>query len=299
MPKPACVCPSIRDANEPANGTIKSAARYEIFHRRAVSAGVEIEIQNLIPHGRKKTQMPLLPRVLLCDFQLNRLARFLKSAKERRDWFTRLEIDRSILNLDDDVVCKLAVERMKNIIGSSGAIALGIVPVKMMVIDKGPVENDSGVRLKGMRDRVGCHCGRPAVGRGTCPALRVRFYDKSAEIGNLPVNLVNFLAPPFRNARIQRIKRIQASDPFGAAQIDGNRQPDAPRAKHIGDANELRKKAVFQNAWIGVDIIDGAPIDPDGGKQTNVITNALQVRTNAAILEKDRSPGISALNPAV
>ena len=87
----------------------------------------------------------------------------------------------------------------------------------MVVIDKRPVENDPAVRRKGVRDRVGCLCGRPAVGRGTCPALRIRFYDKSAEIGNLPVNLVNFLAPPFGNARIQRIKRIQASDPFGAA----------------------------------------------------------------------------------
>src|SRR6266852_1557901 len=202
MPKPACVCPSIRDANEPANGTIKSAARYEIFHRRAVSAGVEIEIQNLIPHGRKKTQMPLLPRVLLCDLQLNRLARFLKSPEERRNRFARLEVDWTILNLDDDVVRKSAVERMKNVVCGFGTIALGITPIKMVVIDKRPVENDPAVPRKGVRNRVGCLCGRSAVGRGTCPALRIRLYNKSAEIRNLLVNLVNFLAPPFCNARI-------------------------------------------------------------------------------------------------
>src|SRR5216683_3771048 len=270
MSQPARVHPNIRDANEPAHGAMKRAARYEIFQPCGVSACVQVD----------------------------RLVRFLKPAEERRNWFARLEVDGAIFNLNDDVIRKFAVEWMKNVVGSFGPIIRGIAPIKMVVIDKRPVENDPAVRCKGVRDRVGRLCGRPVVGRRTCPALGVRFYDKSAEIRNLPVNLVNFLAPPFRNARIQRIKRIQASDPFGAAQIDGNRQPDAPRAKHIGDASELRKKAVFQNAWIGVDIIDGAPIDPDGGKQTSVITNALQVRANAAILEKDRSPGISALNPA-
>src|SRR2546425_9783341 len=52
------------------------------------------------------------------------------------------------------------------------------------VIDKRPVENDPAVRRKGVRDHVSRLCGRPAVGRGTCPALRIRFYDKSAEIRN-------------------------------------------------------------------------------------------------------------------
>src|SRR6266699_3569444 len=217
MSQPAWVHPHICDANEPAHGAMKRAARYEIFHRRAVSARIQVEIQNLFPHGRKKTQMPLLPRVFLCDLQLDRLVRFLKPAEERRNWFARLEVDWAIFNLDDDVVRKFAVERMKNVVGSFGTIILGIAPIKMVVIDKRPVENDPAVRREGVRDRVSRLCGRPAVSRGTRPALRVRFYDKSAEIGNLPVNLVNFLAPPFANARIHRIKRIQATDAFGAA----------------------------------------------------------------------------------
>src|SRR6266568_1734593 len=180
MSQPARVHPNIRDANEPAHGAMKRAARYEIFQPCGVSACVQVEVQGLFPHGWKKTQMPLLPRVFLCDLQLDRLVRFLKPAEERRNWFARLEVDWAIFNLDDDVVRKFAVERMKNVVGSFGTIILGIAPIKMVVIDKRPVEND-----------------------------------------------------------------------------------------------------------------------PDGGKQTSVITNALQVRANATILEKDRSPGISALNPAV
>src|SRR6266571_878238 len=115
MSHPAWVHPHICDANEPAHGPMKCAARCEIFHRRAVSARMQVEIQDLFPHGRKKTQMPLLPRVFLCDLQLDRLVRFLKPAEERRNWFARLEVDWAIFNLDDDVVRKFAVERMKNV----------------------------------------------------------------------------------------------------------------------------------------------------------------------------------------
>ena len=161
--------------------------------------------------------MVLLAGVFLRDLQFDGFVRFFEAAEQRRNRFARLEVDWAIFNLDDDVVRKFAVERMKNVVGSFGPVILGIVPIKMVVIDKRPVENDPAMRRKRVRDHVGCLCGRPAVGRGTGPALGIRFYDKSAEIGNLLVNLVNFLAPPFGNARIQRIKRIQATDPFGAA----------------------------------------------------------------------------------
>src|SRR6266699_1705883 len=153
MSQPARVHPNIRDANEPAHGAMKRAARYEIFQPCGVSTCVQVEVQDLFPHGWKKTQMPLLPRVFLCDLQLDRLVRFLKPAEERRNWFARLKVDWAIFNLDDDVIRKFAVERMKNVVGSFGTIILGIAPIKMVVIDKRPVENDPAVRREGVRDR--------------------------------------------------------------------------------------------------------------------------------------------------
>ena len=55
--------------------------------------------------------MPRLADVLLRDLQLDRLVGLLERAEERRRRLADLEIDRPVLDLHDDVVVELAVER--------------------------------------------------------------------------------------------------------------------------------------------------------------------------------------------
>ena len=74
-----------------------------------------------------------------------------ESAEERRDGLAGLEVDGAFLGLDDDVGRELAVERMEDVVGGAGAVGLGVVPVEVMVVDEGAVENDAAVRREAQR----------------------------------------------------------------------------------------------------------------------------------------------------
>src|SRR5260370_2238057 len=106
---------------------------------------------------------------------------------------------------------------MEVVVSSLGTIIVRVTPIDMTVIDKCSIENNATVWLKRASNYVSGIAGGAAVGRWTELPFRIRFDDKPSEIGNLPVDVVNFLAPPFFNSRIQRIKGIQAAHHFWAA----------------------------------------------------------------------------------
>ena len=70
--------------------------------------------------------MPLLAGVFLSDLQLDGFVSFFQTAEEGRNGLAHLEIDWAMLNLDDDVIGKLAIERMKNVVGRAGGSFLGL-----------------------------------------------------------------------------------------------------------------------------------------------------------------------------
>ena len=74
--QPVGVYADIYNANESARRAMKSLACHNILHRCGILARVHIEIESFFPHGRKKTQMPLLARVFLRDLQLDGLHLF-------------------------------------------------------------------------------------------------------------------------------------------------------------------------------------------------------------------------------
>src|SRR5437868_6891121 len=110
MPKPIRIHADIYHADERARRTMKDFTSHQLFDRSLAAIHVEIEIQNFFPHGWKKTQMPLLPCVLLRDLQFDTFVCFLQPAEKRRHWFPSLEVNWSILDLDDDVVVEFRSE---------------------------------------------------------------------------------------------------------------------------------------------------------------------------------------------
>src|SRR5690242_7977365 len=50
---------------------------------------------------------------------------------------------------------------------------------------------------------------------------------------------------------------------------------------------------------IGVDVINRATIDADGGKQARVLGSASEIGADRATFEKDRRPAVSPLDPAI
>src|SRR5262245_27487338 len=129
-----------------------------------------------------------------------------------------------MLDLDDDVVLELAVERMEVVVGSFCPIVLEVVPVEMMVVNESAVENDSVMRFECARDDVGGVSRCAMVERRAELPVGIGFDDEASEIGEGGVKSINFFAPTFRNAGIERIKCIEFADRFRAAQVNGNRK---------------------------------------------------------------------------
>ncbi len=113
------------------------------------------------------------------------------------------------------------------------------------------------------------------------------------------VDFVRFLAPPFRSARVERIKCVEATNQFGATEINGNREANAPWTEDVGDARELRQEIGLEGMGIGVYIVDGATVDTDRCQQTSVVANPSQVRANFVVLEKNRAASVAAFNAAI
>jgi len=70
--------------------------------------------------------MPRLAEIFLRDLELNRFACLVQGSKQWRSGLTNLEIDRSVLNLNDDVIVELAIEFVEVIVGGAGAIVFRI-----------------------------------------------------------------------------------------------------------------------------------------------------------------------------
>src|SRR5437660_5741619 len=169
----------------------------------------------------------------------------------------------------------------------------------MMVINECSIKDDAAVGFEGACNHIGSVRGRPAVDGRSGPALGVRFDNKSAEVRNQPIDCVHFIVPPFHETRVKRIKRTQPSDNLGTAQINGYGNLNAPFAKCISDASELRQKIILKQAWISVDVVDGAAVDPDGSEQARVLADKCQVGANFPILEKVRTPAVSSFDSTV
>src|SRR5580692_8449809 len=223
MAQPVSIHADVHDRNESARGATKNSTRHNVLHRGRVLAGMHIEIENFFPHGYKKTQMPLLARVFLRDLQLDGRICFLEAAEERRHRLPHLEVNRSMFDLDDHVVVELAVERMEVVVRRACTIVFRISPIEMVVVDKRTIEDDAVMRRKGAGNYVGGIGRRPAIGRGTEAALRIRLDDNAGKIRNQSVNVVKLSSPPFANARICRIERVQTPDHLWTAEVDRDR----------------------------------------------------------------------------
>src|SRR5262245_54311669 len=136
MAEPVFVGADVDDGDKAAGGAMKGFSRDEIFDRRVSDVRVKIKIQNFFPHGNQKTEVMLLAGVFLCDLKLNGFVCFLQSAEQGGSGFAGLKVDGAVLDLNDDVVVELAVERMKNVVSGFGPIVFKIAPIEMMVVDE-------------------------------------------------------------------------------------------------------------------------------------------------------------------
>ena len=94
--------------------------------------------------------------------------------------------------------------------------------------------------------RAGHHVGRigvsAVVGGGADAALGIGLQHHACQVRNGGVKLIEFGFPPLRDARVQGIEGVKASDSLGAAEIHGDDGLNAPGAESGGDGGDLREK---------------------------------------------------------
>ena len=163
MAHPVGVEADVGNADVSAEGSVEGFAVDDFFDRRRAILGVQIEVEGLFPLRRQEDEVARLAHVFLGDLQLDGFVGFVEAGEERRNGLADLEIDGAVFDLDDDVVGELAVEGMEDVVGGAGAVGFDVVPVEMMVVDEGAVEDDAAVGLERRGEHVGGVDGRAAV----------------------------------------------------------------------------------------------------------------------------------------
>ena len=168
-----------------------------------------------------------------------------------------------------------------------------------MVVNKTAIENDAAVRFERAGDHVRRVGVRAAVGRRAEFAFGIRLHDEPAEIGNRRINLLHLFFPEINDARVERVKGVEAANAFGAAKVDADKQFHAPGTERRRHAGEFRDVFAVNGVRVRVDVVDGTAVDAERRQQARVIASARQVGDDVAVVPKNGSAGVTALDGAV
>ena len=243
--------------------------------------------------------MALLAHVFLRDLQFDRFVGVRQASEERRNRFTHLEINRPVFDLHKGVVIECAVERVKVVVGGFGTIVFQVVPIEVVVVNECAVEDHTAVRLECARDHIGRVGVSAVVSRRPGTSLGIGFYDKASKIRDQFVNAVDFLFPPVRDSRVERIESIEVTENLGTAQIDRQSEAHAPGPENVSDAPGLGEKRLVENTRVGVYVVDGTAVDSDRSQQPSVFSSASQIFADATVGEKYRRTAVATLDAAV
>src|SRR5689334_19154414 len=204
-----------------------------------------------------------------------------------------------MLDLNDDVVIKLAVQWMENVVRGARTIRFCITPVQMMVVNKLAIKQTPAVRRERPRNCVRRIRWSSAVGRWANSSFGICFDSEATKVRNEFVDFIGFGLPPLGNSWIERIKRIETTNRFRTAQIDGKRKSHSPRAKRIRDARNVRQKITLQRPRIRVYIVHVAAVDANRRQQPRVFRSARQISAYVSAIKENRLACVAALDTAV
>src|ERR1035438_441630 len=126
---------------------MKNSACHKILYWRCVAIDAHIKIQHFWPKRDEKAELPLLSGIFLGDLQFDGFIGAAQAGKKRRSRFAYLEIDWTILDLNDDVLVEVAVQRVEVIVSGLRAIVFQVVPIQMVVVDEGAIKDDTPLRI--------------------------------------------------------------------------------------------------------------------------------------------------------
>ena len=161
--------------------------------------------EELAPHWGEVNQMTALSQILLSNLQLSHLFGVFDVIEDRSVWFAWLEIQRTILRLQYDVVSELAIQWCK----LAYSLLNTILTLVCSAIYKAAPHYDTTIRLNSIGQHIGTISMRALIVERTWLSLAVGLYQKSSKVRYLLIYLLGLSLPPCLNLWVQRVGSLQ------------------------------------------------------------------------------------------
>ena len=175
--------------------------------RRTGTIGEGVGIEKFFPHRAQVHQMLALPEVFLRRLNFGEHRCLLEGSKQRMKRLARLEIERAVFDLQEDVRAELTVE-----LGEFDVSPLRTVGIDIFIVNERTPNDVAAVRRNGVGQHACAFRMIAAVILRPGLSFGIRLNKKTAEIGNERVNFLGFGFPPFDDIFVERIGRREAAE---------------------------------------------------------------------------------------
>ena len=203
---------------------------------------------------------------MICSSSISGVLRH--RAEQRVERLARLEVDRAVLDLDDDVVAELC-RRAARTPCTPAWRGLGR---RLAPVDERAPDDDAAVR----RQRVGQHVG--AVGMGAAVVLRpglafgVGLDQEAAEVGDeVGRSRRAFARHQAATVGIERVGGREPAELHGRAEARREIDADAAGPEDVGERRRPFPGRRRQDLRVGVDVVEHGAVDADRGVGARVV----------------------------
>ena len=203
------------------------------------------ESKEFLPHRCKIGEVLALSQIFLGNLQFCYLRSLLDVVEDRSVWLTGLEVERTILGLQDDVVSELSIHILKLAYGLFHSVFALVVGT----IYKASPHDDATVWLDGIGKHVGSLGMSAVVIARTRLSFRISFYQESAKVWNGSINLLCFLLPPLLYLFIQWVCSLGIAQCHRRSKVDAEIHSDAVRTQDVGDDLHLINIFCRHHLW--------------------------------------------------
>ena len=217
--------------------------------------------------------MARLAEILLRNLQLGHVGRLANLVEDGAVGLARLEVERSVLGLQDDVRTEFPVEGLELGDGLLHAVFTLVVGT----VDKAAPHDDAAEGLQRLGQHVGTVGVRPFVVAGAGLSLAVGLDQEAAEVGNELIDLLGLALPPLSHLRVERVGSLGVAQCHGACEVDAQEDADAIGPKDVGNRLHLLQIVGGEDLRRGVHVVQHGAVDADGRVGACVLADALFV----------------------
>ena len=179
--------------------------------------------------------MARLAKVFLCNLQFHHVGRLPNLVEHGAVGLTGLEVQGTVLGLEDDIVTELTIQRLELRHGLLDAVFALVVGT----IDKAAPHDDAFVGLQGIGQHIGSVGMRAVVVARTGLSLAVGLDQEASKVRYQFVYFLGLLFPPLGYRLVQRVSRLGVAQCHGCGEVDAEVNLDAIGSQDVGYLPDL------------------------------------------------------------